>query len=107
MTFTFVVFKVAVVRIFFVNGSTLTLIGNFRVWDIKGVFFGREFIGLPATFLCVVLDEVPETVGEIEFYREVRAFEVYEVSCIPSYCHICRSLEVLFGDISVSPLVEG
>ena len=71
MTFAFVVFNVALFRVFLVNWSPLSSINNFGVRDVKEVFFSGEFVGFPTAFLIVVLDNEPEVIQEVEFYGKV------------------------------------
>ena len=107
MTFAFGVFFVTFVRAVIVDGSPLASVSDFRIWDIEAKVFTREFVGLPATFLVVVLNDEPETVREVEFDREIRAFVVHVVSCFVSdYFKRCGFDEVL-GNVTSSPLVKG
>ena len=89
MSFTLVVFFFTIFRVVIVNRSPLASVcGEFGVWDVKVVFLRREFVGFPATFLVVALDNEQETVCEVEFYRDAGAFVVDKVPCFVSFYHI-------------------
>ena len=74
------VFRVAFVRVVIVGRAPLTLISDFRVWDVEVVIFCRELVGYPAVPLVVILDNIPEAMCEVKLNRDKRAFVVYEIS---------------------------
>ena len=67
----------------------------------------REFVGLPATLLVVVLNNEPETVCKIEFDREEQALVVYKISCLISNFFEGCSFDEFLWDVMFSSLVEG
>ena len=46
-------------------------------------------MGFPAAFLVVVLDNIPETVGEIKLNRGKRAVVIHEISLFVSVRCVC------------------
>ena len=62
-----------------VNGSPLASINDLGVWNVEAYFFFGDAEGFPTTLLVVVLDSIPEAVGEIELNSDVRAFVAYKV----------------------------
>ena len=76
------------------------------VWDAKVVFFCGKFVGFPAALLCVVLDKVPKTVGEVEFYGEIHTFKLCKVPCVISYGCVYCILEISLGNVMVPSSVD-
>ena len=64
-------------------------------------------MGLPAALLVVVLDNVLETMCEIEFYGEEQAFMIYNVSCLIFNCFKGCSFDKFVGNVMFSPSVKG
>ena len=62
-----------------VNRSPLASINNLRIWDVEAYFFFGDAEGLPTTLLVIVLDSIPEAVGEIELNSDIRTFVVCKV----------------------------
>ena len=62
-----------------VNRSPLTLVNDLGVWNVEAYFFFGDAEGFPTTLLVVVLDSVPEAVGEIKLNSDVRALVVCKV----------------------------
>ena len=62
-----------------INRSPLASVGDFRVWNIEAYFLFGDAVGFPTTFLVVVLDGIPEAMGEIKLNSDVQAFMVCEI----------------------------
>ena len=59
-------------------------------------------MGFPATFLVVILDNVPETMSEVKLNRGKRAVVIYEIPLfVPVRC-VCCYLAISFGDVAFS-----
>ena len=62
-----------------VDGSPLTSVNDLGVWNVEAYFFFGDVKGFPTTLLVVILDSVPEAMGEIKLNSDVRAFVVCKV----------------------------
>ena len=54
-----------------VDRSPLASVYDFRIWDVEAYFFLRDAEGFPTAFLVVVLDSIPEAMGEIKLNSDV------------------------------------
>ena len=54
-----------------VNGSPLASVNDLGVWNIEAYFFFRDAEGFPVALLVVILDSIPEAMGEIELNSDV------------------------------------
>ena len=61
---------------------------------------------LPTAGLVVILDNIPETVFEVEFNRKEQAFMIYVVSFLVPYSFERCGFEEFLGDVVTPSLVE-
>ena len=59
-------------------------------------------MGFPATFLVVILDNVPEIMSEVKLNRDKRVVVVYEIPLFVSIGCVCCYLAISLGDVAFS-----
>ena len=63
-------------------------------------------MGFPTTFLVVVLDNIPETMGEIKLNRDKRAIMIHEVSLLVSFRRVCCYFVIFLGDVAFPSSIQ-
>ena len=86
-----------------VNWPPLASVDNLGVWYVEAYFFFRDTEGFPTALLVVVLDSIPETMGEIKLNSVVRAFMVCKIPLLFRRIYSC--LKVPFRNVAFSPSI--
>ena len=86
-----------------VNASPLASVDDLRVWYIEACFFFGDAEGFPTAFLVVLLDSVPEAMGEIKLNSDVRPFMVCKIPLFFGGVYCC--LKVPFRNVALSPSI--
>ena len=80
--------------------SPLASVDNLGVRNIEAYFFFRDAESFPTAFLVVVLDSIPETMGEFKLNSNVQAFMVYEIPLFFRGVYCC--LKVPLRNVTLS-----